>query len=111
MSQRYRQLPLFGPDEYMPVVGVSRNEEWIAAQGFTPKQEEILNLLIRRFEVKDVATALGKAPTTIYTHIDRMLGRCHCRSVAEMVAMATYEHVELEPAVTALRTVRHQEAV
>jgi DNA-binding NarL/FixJ family response regulator len=102
---RYRQIPLFGPDDYMPVVGVELNHDWVARQRFTEAEKGVLNYLILRYELKAIAEQLGKKYKTVYAQAQSMVNKVGATSVDELVCLATTPSARLAPRETLRRVI------
>ena len=86
----------------MTVIGATPNEEWIAEQGFTKAERQVLDLLMRRYNVGGIATALGKRPKTVYAQQQSMVLKAHVESVEDLVALATDKNVRVETRIRAV---------
>lgn len=105
---RYRQLLLFGRDDYMPVIGVTLDEDWIAKghgpKPFTSIERKVLELSARNLSVKDIAAMLVKAESTIYTHRSRIVDKCPgCAGIDDVVSRLTNPNVQFESELAARR--------
>jgi DNA-binding CsgD family transcriptional regulator len=89
-----RVVPLLGPAGLR--VGVSlerlktRNAIRSAARrfGLSPRELEVLTLLLEGRDTREAAEILGIAPSTINDHVKRMLIKTQSRNRAELVARA-----------------------
>lgn len=57
----------------------------------TPREKEVLNLKICGFADKEVAKELGISYGTVRNHIDRMMMKTQCCSLAQLVAISINE--------------------
>jgi DNA-binding NarL/FixJ family response regulator len=52
----------------------------------TPKQAEVLGLLVHGLTNRSIATALGCAESTVELHVTALLRKTHCNGRAALVA-------------------------
>ena len=108
----------FDPDEL--IARVSRMLERVGHQspppieangfGLTPRECEVLGLLVEGLSQPDIATRLYLSPKTVGTHIQRIMGKMGVNSRTQAVAMAAREGL-FDPLLREARVSTRQEAV
>ena len=108
----------FDPDEL--IARVSRMLERVGLQsppsidangfGLTPRECEVLGLLVEGLSQPDIATRLCLSPKTVGTHIQRIMGKMGVNSRTRAVAMAAREGL-FDPLLWEARVSTRQEAV
>jgi DNA-binding CsgD family transcriptional regulator len=58
----------------------------MARWGVTPREREILALLVHGYANKDIANHLGCAPKTVEMHVSNLMRKCGVRARAELVS-------------------------
>lgn len=66
--------------------------------GLTPRELEVLELLAKGLDQREIASGLVISSKTVATHIDRILSKLGAHSRAEAVAVAYREHLVEIPA-------------
>jgi DNA-binding NarL/FixJ family response regulator len=66
------------------------------ARSLTPREREVLRLLVDGFAQDEIASSLFISPKTVATHVQRILGKLGVRTRAQAVALAFRERL-VEP--------------
>jgi DNA-binding NarL/FixJ family response regulator len=108
----------FDPDELL--ARVSRMLERVAQQrpqpadddvfGLTPRECEVLNLLVDGLSQPEIADRLYLSPKTVGTHIQRIMGKMGVKSRTQAVAVAAREGI-FDPLLREARSHARREAV
>jgi len=59
-----------------------------AAAKLSPREVQIVDLLMRGFRSKEIAAALGTSPNTVRNQVSRLMGRVGAGTRAELIAVA-----------------------
>jgi DNA-binding NarL/FixJ family response regulator len=96
---------LLGADAYLvkPINGdrflayarrlLARSEARIEQDVLTPREREVLELLVRGMRVRDIAAELCITPKTASTHIERIMSKLGAHSQAQVVAFAVRDRL------------------
>ena len=68
-------------------------EDEKAAHGLTPRQSEVLPLIVRGHSMKKIAAELGMSPRTVAFHKYQMMAQLQIKSTAELVQYAVKHKV------------------
>jgi RNA polymerase sigma factor (sigma-70 family) len=75
--------------ERQRLAGEAREQSREAAlAGLTPRERQVLRLLVRGMHNRDVAASLGISPRTVEIHKSRVMSKLGARSLADLIRIA-----------------------
>ena len=80
-------------------VGEGGGTQRMIARGLTPREREVLGLLVDGFPQDKIASSLYISPKTVATHVQRILGKLGVRTRTQAVALAFRDGL-VEPGVS-----------
>lgn len=81
------------PQTQLPPVPGGQRAPVNAVPSFTPREQEILRLLVRGYSNREIAAQLVVSESTVKTHVHHMLQKVNVHNRAELVAWALQHQV------------------